>query len=144
MTATYAAPSTTASPAVARRRLASSLVGGFFLVMAGVHLGLISSDPEVYRHFADDALLGVVRTGWASVFMAAPIVFGALLMAGEIAIGALLLAGGRAARAGWLLAIAFHALLLLFGWWAWAWAVPAGVVLVILARRDATTEGHGR
>ena len=28
-------------------------VGGFFLVMGGVHLGLVSADPQVYEHFAD-------------------------------------------------------------------------------------------
>ena len=136
MTTTYATATATAPPVSTRRDLAASLVGGFFLVMAGVHLGLISSDPEAYRHFADHALLGFVRTGWAEVFMAAPVVFGALLMLGEILIGTLLLAEGRAARVGWSLAVAFHALLLLFGWWAWLWAVPAGTLLAILSRRS--------
>ncbi len=144
MSTTYDAPTTTDLRVTSRRRLAPSLVGGFFLVMGGVHLGLISSDTEVYRHFADHALLGIVRTGWAEVFMAAPVVFGALLMAGEIGIGALLLAGGRFSRAGWALAVAFHVLLLLFGWWAWFWAVPASALLVLLARRDLAQGGRGR
>jgi hypothetical protein len=136
VTTSSAQATATAPPVTSRHDLAASLVGGFFLVMAGVHLGLISSDPEAYRHFADHAPMGFVRTGWAEVFMAAPVVFGALLMLGEISIGTLLLAEGRAAQVGWFLAVAFHALLLLFGWWAWVWAVPAGTLLAILARRS--------
>jgi hypothetical protein len=119
-------------------RLGGRLVGGFFLVTGGVHLGLVSADPQVYRHFADHALLGFVRTGWQDVVMAAPAVYGLLLMAGEIVAGTLLLAGGRAARIGWVAVIAFHALLMLFGWWIWAWSVPALALLTWLARRDAS------
>ena len=32
--------------------------------------------------------------------------------------------------------IGFHLLLMLFGFWAWLWCVPALVLLVYLARRD--------
>jgi len=116
--------------------LGRMLVGGFFLVMGGVHLGLVAADPRVYEHFADQGLFGFVRTGWQEIVMAAPAFYGLLLMAGEVTAGALLLIGGRAARVGWLVVIAFHALLMLFGWGIWVWSVPALVVLVILARRD--------
>lgn len=44
-----------------RARLEGQLVGGFFLVMGGVHLGLVSADPEVYRHVADH---GLFAFGW--------------------------------------------------------------------------------
>jgi hypothetical protein len=115
------------------------VVGGFFLVMGGVHLGLVAADPQIYRHFADQALFGFVTTGWHDIVMRAPAVYGSLLMAGEVLAGALLLSGGRAAGVGWYAVIVFHVLLLLFGWWVWAWSIPALVILVGLARRDIRT-----
>jgi hypothetical protein len=120
-------------------RLGRTLVGGFFLVMGGVHLGLVAADPEVYRHFADNGLFPFVQSGWQDIVMAAPAVYGLLLMAGEITAGTLLLVGGRAARIGWAAVITFHVLLLVFGWWVWAWSVPALVLLGWLAVRDLHT-----
>lgn len=137
---TLVAPDT-AAPSLARRPLGRTLVGGFFLVMGGVHLGLVAADPEVYRHFADHGLFAFVRDGWQTVVMAAPRVYGLLLMAGEVAAGGLLLAGGRAAQVGWTAVIAFHVLLMLFGWWVWAWSLPALAVLVTLARHDLGRTG---
>lgn len=116
--------------------LARTVVGAFFLVMGGVHLGLVAADPQVYDGFADQSFFAFVRTGWDEIVMAAPAVYGLLLMAGEVVAGSLLLAGGRAARVGWVAVVVFHLLLLLFGWWIWAWAVPATVALVLLARHD--------
>jgi hypothetical protein len=112
------------------------LVGSFFLVMGGVHLGLVAADPQVYRHFADHGLFAFVRDGWQTIVMAAPAIYGLLLMAGEITAGTLLLVGGRAARIGWVSVIAFHVLLMSFGWWVWAWSVPVLAILVVLARHD--------
>ena len=112
------------------------IVGGFYLVMGGVHLGVVSADAQDYRGFADHSLFEFVRDGWTSIVMAHPAVWGLLLMAGEITLGTLLLVGGRAARLGWIGVIAFHLLLLLFGFWAWTYAVPALAVLLWLARRD--------
>lgn len=119
-----------------RGDLGPSLVGGFFLVMGGVHLGLVAADPEVYRHFADHGLFPFVRDGWREIVMAAPAAYGLLLMAGEITAGSLLLVGGGAARIGWCAVIVFHLLLLLFGWWIWVWCVPALALLTWLARSD--------
>lgn len=112
------------------------VVGGFYLMMAGVHLGVVAADPQTYRHFADHGLFPFVRDGWAEIVMARPELYGLLLMAGEAALGCALLIGGRAARVGWAGVIAFHLLLALFGWWTLVWVVPALVVLTILARRD--------
>jgi hypothetical protein len=123
-------------PRPPRRSLARGLVGGFFLTMGGVHLGLVAADPQVYRHFADEALFGFVRDGWQQIVMADPAIYGLLLMVGEVALGTALLIGGRPARAGWIGVIVFHALLLLFGWWAWVWALPALLLLVWLALPD--------
>jgi hypothetical protein len=133
-----------ADPRTARpqRPWAGVAVGGFYLCMAGVHLGLVAADPETYRAFAEHGLFGFVRHGWESIFMAAPTVWGSLLMVGELAIGVLLIIGGRCARWGWALVILFHLLLMLFGWWVWAWSLPALAVAVVLARRDLAEGGR--
>ena len=119
-----------------RTSVGAAVVGGFFLVMGGVHLGIVAADPTTYDGFADHGFFGFVRTGWTDIVMANPAAWGLLLMAGELTLGTLLLAGGRAARLGWIGVITFHALLMLFGWWAWVWAVPALALLITLARRD--------
>jgi hypothetical protein len=111
-------------------------VGGFYLSMGGVHLGIVAADPQVYRPFADEALFPFVRDGWANIFMAAPAFWGLCLVAGETTLGVLLLTGGRAAKVGWVGVIAFHLLLMLFSWGIWVWCVPALAVLVPLAVRD--------
>jgi hypothetical protein len=123
----------------ARRHWGGPVVGGFFLSMGGVHLGLVAADTETYRHFADSGLFGFVRDGWQEVFMAHPATFGLMLAAGEIVLGILLLVGGRYAAVGWAGVIAFHLLLMLFGFGVWLWSLPALAGLVYLARKDATT-----
>jgi hypothetical protein len=124
--------SRTTMPASWRRRT----VGVFYLVMGGVNLGVVAADAQTYRGFADHALFAFVRDGWASIVMAHPATWGLLLMVGEIALGTLLLQGGRATRAGWFGVIAFHLLLLPFGFWLWTYAVPALLALLWLARPD--------
>jgi hypothetical protein len=115
------------------------VVGGFYLSMGGVHLGVVAADPETYRHFADYALFAFVRDGWQNVFMAHPATFGLLLMAGETALGILLLLGGRLATLGWAGVAAFHVLLMLFGFGIWLWCIPALAALTYLARKDTRT-----
>ena len=122
-----------------RRHWGGPVVGGFYLSMGGVHLGLVAADPQTYRHFADAGLFAFVRDGWQDVFMVHPAVYGLLLAVGETVLGILLLVGGRAATVGWGGAVAFHLLLMLFGFGIWTWCLPALAVLIVLARRDATT-----
>ena len=126
-----------------RRAWERSVVGCFFVMMAGVHLGLVAADPGVYQHFADQALFGFVRSGWREVFMADPAFWGLCVMAGELVLGGLLLAGGRAARVGWAGVLVFQVLLMLFGPGFWLWSLPAIALLLFLARRDLakTTSG---
>ena len=107
----------------------TTMLAGLYLASGGVHVGLASADPSVYRGFGSESFLALVRDGWANVFMAHPRIWALLLAAGEIAVGTALLAGGRAARIGWVAAIVFHVLLLLFGFGFWLYAVPALVVL---------------
>jgi hypothetical protein len=136
MTMTQVPAPARAMTRVGHAQLGRRLVGGFFLVMGGVHLGLVSADPQVYAHFADHGLFAFVRTGWQTIVMATPTVYGLLLMAGEITAGTLLLVGGRAASTGWAAVITFHVLLMVFGWWVWAWCLPALALLIWLAHGD--------
>jgi hypothetical protein len=112
-------------------------IGGFYLSMGGVHLGIVAADPQLYTHFADDALLDAVRGQWATIVMANPAFWGMLLFAGETVIGVLMLSSRVVAvRAGWILVIAFHVLLILFGAGALVWALPVLAVVIPSAARD--------
>jgi hypothetical protein len=124
--------------------LGRKAVGGFFLFTGAIHLVLVTVDPQLYGGFADQGLFPFVRDGWEQIVMAAPAVYGLLLMTGEIAMGMALLIGGRAARFGWVGVIAFHVLLLPFGWGIWFWAVPALAVLVPLAVIDTRRQMEDR
>ena len=115
---------------------ATVIAGGFYLSMGGVHVGIVAADTGTYRHFADGALFGFVRTGWADMFMAHPAIWALLLAAVEMTLGGLLLAGGGLARWGWTAIGAFQLLLMLFGWGFWLWSVPAIAVISLAARRD--------
>jgi hypothetical protein len=108
-------------------------VGGFFLFTAGINVGLAAADPGIYREFAAASYLDVVARLWQDVVMAEPRVWALLLACGELAIGVLLLVGGRAARVGWVAVVAFHVLLMLFGFGLWWWSVPVLAVLVPVA-----------
>lgn len=136
--------STTTATRTRRSGLGRHVVGCFFLMTGGVHLGIVAADAEFYRPFADDALLPFVRDGWSEVVMARPELYGLLLMAGEIVLGSALLVGGRAAAFGWAGVIAFHLLLVLFGWGFLFWVVPALAVVVPLAWRDLTARQRRR
>ena len=134
------AGTTTSETSQSRRRRSrpgiSTAIGGFYLAMAGVNTGLAIGNAAVYRHFADHGLFGFVRTGWADIVMANPALWAALLAASEACVGVFLLVGGTFAKWGWVGVLVFHALLLLFGWGDWAYAVPALVIFGVLARHD--------
>ncbi len=140
------APPTTLDPPpgrhAGRARRVRRFVGGFYLTMAGVHLGIVVADTGFYRHFADGAVLGFVRDGWHDVFMAHPAVWGLAMMAGELTIGLLLLSRGRLrVRVGWSAVVAFQVLLVLFGWGFMTWSVPALAVVVPAALADWAQPG---
>ncbi|WP_374457589.1 hypothetical protein [Nocardioides sp.] len=111
-------------------------VGGFYLVMGGINAGIVAADPQTYRSFADGAFWPFVTTTWRDLVMPHPYAWFLLLAAGELALGLLLLRGGRAARIGWVGVIAFHVLLMAFGFGVWLWSVPALALLVPAARAD--------
>ena len=105
-------------------------------MMSGINVGMAVADPGTYATFAERGLFAFVRDGWSDIVMADPRAWILLLAAGEALIGMLLLLGGRAARLGWVAVLASHVLLLPFGWWVWAYAVPAIAVFAWLARHD--------
>lgn len=138
MTDVSRGPST--RPASLRR-----LVGGFYLVMGGVNLGITVADPETYRTFADGSFWPFVTRAWHDVVMAQPHLWFFLLAAGEVVLGLLLLRGGPAARTGWIGVLAFHVLLMSFGFGFWLWSLPALAFLVPVAVADwPSLEGPGR
>lgn len=120
----------------ARARLGGRIVGLVFLWTSGIHVGIVAAGPDLYRHFADTSFVPGVHQAWTQVVMADPVTWGLLLALGEATLGGLLLVGGRWARAGWVGVIAFHVLLMLFGFGFWMWSLPALTVLVPLAWRD--------
>ena len=116
------------------------VIGGFFLVMAGINIGLVVVDGSVYRHFAEGGLFEFVSTGWRTIVMEHPGFWIGLLAAGELAIGAAILAGSRWARAGYAAAVTFQLALMLFGWGFWVWSVPAITVLTLAVRSRTRSE----
>lgn len=111
-------------------------VGGFYLVMAGINAGIVAADPETYRTFADGAFWPFVTDAWHSIVIAQPLVWFLLLAGGELTLGLILLRGGTAARAGWVGVIAFHVLLMSFGFGFWLWSLPVLALLVPSAVAD--------
>jgi hypothetical protein len=130
----------TSPDAVPRLRTRASavrrFVGGFYLVMGGINAGIVVADPETYRTFADESFWSFVTDAWQSVVMAHPVAWILALATGEVVLGLLLLRGGPAAKVGWAGVIAFHVLLMSFGFGFWLWCVPALLLLVPMARAD--------
>lgn len=119
-----------------RHRPVSGYLGAFYLVAAGINIGIVVTDGTVYRPMADGGLFPFVRTGWREIVMAHPGVWIGLLAAGEIAIGLAFLSRGLWPRAAYVAAMAFHGGLMLLGWGFWLWAVPALLGLLWAARHD--------
>jgi hypothetical protein len=117
-------------------RPVGSYIGAFYLVMAGINIGIVIADSSTYRHFADGGLFPFVRTGWREIVMARPGAWIGLLAAGEIAIGLAFLARRPWPRIAYGAAIVFHLALMVFGWGVWLWAVPAIGALTAAARHD--------
>jgi hypothetical protein len=119
----------------------------FGLLFAGgsaVHVAIVVTGPETYRHFADTAFIPLVKQAWLTVFMPHAALLGLLLAAFELTVGLLILAGGRKTTLGLLAAIAFHLGLMLFGWGFWFWSVPMLAMLVALLGYDFGNAMGGR
>jgi hypothetical protein len=110
--------------------------GVMFTGGAAIHVAIVVTGTESYRHFADTAFIPLVKQVWLSVFMAHAALLGLLLAAFELAVGLLILAGARKTVLGLVAAIAFHLGLMLFGWGFWFWSIPMLAMLVALLRYD--------
>ena len=118
-------------------------VGWFFLWTSGIHVGIVAADPGLYRHFADGALVPGLTGAWRSVYMGRAAMSGLVVASGEAGLALLLLLGARRwRRLGWVGAVAFHLVLMLFGWGFWLWSVPALALLLRAAESDWST-GEG-
>lgn len=109
--------------------------GVLFLWSSGVHVGIVSADPELYRNVADGAWLPGISTAWQDIFMAHPTFWGLMIAWGELGIGAALLMGDRLTRYGLAGAVAFHVGLMTLGWGYWMWSVPVLVILLAAVHR---------
>jgi hypothetical protein len=114
-------------------------IGEFYLVMAGINIGLVVGDSEVYRHFADGSVFAFVRNGWTGIVMTAPGMWIGVLAAGEILIGIALVAGGRWTLLGYSAIVMFHLALVLFGWGILTWSAPVLVLMSLVIRRELST-----
>ncbi|MEO7754125.1 MAG: hypothetical protein ABIS35_12010 [Terracoccus sp.] len=94
------------------------------------------SDWDSFAGFGDMSQVAFVRQTWGSLVVPNTGFFIGLLIAGEAAAGLLVLSGGCRARAGLLLLLAFHAGLLVFGWWLWLYAVPMLAALTVMLRAE--------
>ncbi|GAB3040064.1 hypothetical protein GCM10011376_36130 [Nocardioides flavus (ex Wang et al. 2016)] len=121
-----------AGPATTARHV----VGCLYLVTGGINAGLVIADPQVFRTFADTSFVPLVVRAWDGVVMAHPFAWIMGLACGEVVLGVLLLRGGPAARVGWSGVIAFHVLLMLFGFGFWMWSLPALLLLIPAVRAD--------
>jgi hypothetical protein len=138
---TQTTPRPAATLATPRRpgRVASVGRLAFGVMFAGgsaVHVAIVVTGTETYRHFADTAFIPFVKQAWLSVFMPHAALLGLLLAAFELAVGLLILAGGRKTTIGLVAALAFHLGLMLFGWGFWFWSIPMLAALVALLRYD--------
>jgi hypothetical protein len=110
--------------------------GVIFAGGAAIHVAILVTGTETYRHFADPAFIPFVKQAWLSVFMAHAALLGLLLAAFELTVGLLILAGGRKTTLGLLAALVFHLGLMLFGWGFWFWSLPMVAMMVPLLRYD--------
>ncbi|NYJ08771.1 hypothetical protein [Petropleomorpha daqingensis] len=106
------------------------LVGGAVFNLVQLLLG------NDYSGFADPSPFGWVTDAWEAVVPAHHVVLIGLLVLFEATVGVLVLSGGRRTQFGYAAAIAFHALLWLFGWFEAVYVVLVLPALVLLLRAE--------
>lgn len=116
-------------------------VGVLMLVGGAVFNAVLLLQGNDYAKFADPSPFGWVTRTWRAVVPPQHVLFIGLLVVFEAIVGLLILSGGRRTQLGYLCAIAFHALLWLFGWFELVYALlmlPALVLLLRAERRAAS------
>lgn len=109
-------------------------VGALFVLAGALVNALYLAGGTDYAGFADAAIHPFVRDTWASVVAPRQALWIGLLVAFEATAGLLVWSGGRRATVGLVAVIAFHVLLLPFGWAFAIWSVPMLVGLGLLLR----------
>ena len=97
-TLTTSRPAATLAPPQRPGRMARVgrlVFGVMFTGGAAIHVAIVVTGTETYRHFADTAFIPFVKQAWLSVFMPHAELLGLLLAAFELAVGLLMLAGDR-------------------------------------------------
>lgn len=114
-------------------------LGAVYLLGALAHVALGLFAPEVYRQFADQALLDVYGEGWRTLVVPALPVLQPLVIVFEGALAVALLWRGRAVVAGHAAGAAFQAALVLSGPWGPINAALAAVHLAALRQSYPVT-----
>jgi hypothetical protein len=107
--------------------VARSVLGITYLLGGIAHLVLAVRAPEIYEHFAEQALVGAYADLWGDLVVPNIAVLVPLVGLFELAVGAGLLWRGRAVRLGHTGGAAFQLGLVLSGPWG---IVNAGLALV--------------
>lgn len=124
-------------------------VGALFVLGGALVNAWYLATGTDYAAFADASYLPFVRDTWAAVVAPHQEFWIGLLIAFEAIAGGLVLSGGRRATVGLVSLLAFHVLLLPFGWFLYAWSLPmlAGIGLLLRAhlreQADSGTPGTG-
>ncbi len=135
-----------------RAMLVGRIAVGVLMLVGGAAFNAVQlATGSDYAGFADPAHFRWVTDAWDAVVVPHPVPWISLLALFEATVGVLVLSGGRRTRVGYVGAIAFHALLWLFGWFETVYCLlmlPALVLLLLAERRAArpapTTPPAGR
>ena len=129
-----------AAPFAARSRramLAGRIAVGVLMLVGGALFNAIQlASGNDYSGFADPAHFRWVTGAWEAVVPSNHTALIGLLVLFEAAVGVLILSGGRRTELGYAGAIAFHALLWLFGWVETVYVLVMLPVLVLLLRAE--------
>ncbi len=127
------------------RTLGRAAVAMLFLLAGAAVNALFLLTGADYDGFAAGSPVALVRDTWQSLVVPHHAVFIWLLVLGEAAIGVAVALGGRAMRAAYLAAAAFHVALMVFGFGFWVWSLPVllGLILLLRAERRAAATASG-
>jgi hypothetical protein len=112
-------------------------VGVLMLVGGAAFNAVQLAGGNDYSGFADPAHFSWVTDAWEAVVPPNHVVLIGLLVLFEATVGLLILSGGRWAVLGYLAAIAFHAVLWLFGWFETVYVLVMLPALALLLRAES-------
>lgn len=95
--------------------LARKLFGAIYLIGAVANVAMIIFQPEIYREFANQALIPFYQNAWNSIVIPNVYVFVSLTIVFEVGLGLLFLRGRRFLGLAYLISLAFNIGLIPFG-----------------------------